>query len=134
MTGISLKMIVAVMHGMMPWVKTVSVRRFPPDARSTMLMAKTKFLLMRWSIVSRLMPLYFKCFLGDEDGLAASLLDRFLGGLGELVGVDGDRGLDLSVIEDLDEAILLAEEAKGDDLVQGELRDIFCRGDLGDAV
>src|SRR6267154_4468411 len=72
--------------------------------------------------------------LADEDGLAAGLLDCFLGGLGELVGVDGDRGLDLSVIEDLDEAVLLAEQAKGDDLVEGELGDIFGRGDLGDAV
>ena len=79
-------------------------------------------------------PLYSKCSLADEDGLAAGLLDGFLGGLGELVGVDGDCGLDLSVIEDLDEAVLLAEEAKGDDLVQGELGDAFGGGDLGDAV
>src|ERR1700688_4841767 len=72
--------------------------------------------------------------LADEDGLAAGLLDRFLSGLGELVRVDGDRGLDLSVIEDLDQAVLLAEEAKGDDFVEGELGDIFGGGNLGDAV
>src|SRR6202166_5140734 len=72
--------------------------------------------------------------LADEDGLAARLLDRFLSSLGELVRVDGDRGLDLSVIEDLDQAVLLAEEAKGDDLVEGELGDVFGGGDLGDTV
>src|ERR1700704_5678249 len=72
--------------------------------------------------------------LADEDGLAAGLLNRFLGGLRELVRVDGDRGLDLSIIENFDQAVLLAEEAKGDDLVQGELGDVFGGGDLGDAV
>ncbi len=51
--------------------------------------------------------------LANQDGLAAGLFDSFLGGLGELMGVDGNRDLDLSVIEDLDEAILLAEEAEG---------------------
>src|SRR5260370_27577215 len=80
------------------------------------------------------MPLYSNPRLADEDGFAAGILDGFLGGLGELVRVDGDCGLDLSVIEDLDEAVLLAEETKGDDLVQGELGDIFGGGDLGDAV
>jgi hypothetical protein len=50
------------------------------------------------------------------------------------VGVNGDCGLDLSVVEDLDEAVLLAEQAKRDDLVEGELSDIFGSGDLGDAV
>src|ERR1700730_3506621 len=73
-------------------------------------------------------------YLADEDGLAAGLLNRFLGGLGELVRVDGDRGLDLSVIENLNEAILLAEQAKGDDLGEGELGDVFGGDDLGDAV
>src|SRR5260370_41731719 len=72
--------------------------------------------------------------LTDEDSLAAGLLDRFLGSLGELVRVDGDCGLDLSVVQDLDEAVFLAEQAKGDDLVQGELGDVFGGGDLGDAV
>ena len=50
------------------------------------------------------------------------------------MGVDGDCGLDLSVIEYFDKAVLLAEEAKGDDLIEGELRDVFGGGDLGDAV
>src|ERR1700758_2190935 len=72
--------------------------------------------------------------LADEDGLAASLLDGFLGGLGELVGVNGDCGLDLPVVEDLDKAVFLTEQAKGDDLVQGELGDILCGGNLGEAV
>src|SRR5260370_26731152 len=72
--------------------------------------------------------------LADDDGLAAGLLDRFLGGVGELVRVDGDCGLDLSVVEYFDEAVLLAEQAKGDDLVEGELRDILGSGDFGDAV
>src|SRR5258705_8517683 len=72
--------------------------------------------------------------LADEDGLAAGLLDRFLGGLGELVRVEVDRGLDLSVIEYFDESVLLAEEAEGDDLVQGEFGDVFGCGDLGDAI
>ena len=61
--------------------------------------------------------------LADQDGLAASLLDRFLGGLGELVRVDGDGGLDLAVVEHLDQAVLLAQQAEGDDLVEGELGD-----------
>ena len=46
----------------------------------------------------------------------------------------GDRGLYLSIIEDLDETILLAEQAKGDDLVEGELGDFFRSGDFGDAI
>src|SRR5277367_5913873 len=71
------------------------------------------------------LPIYSKRCLANKDGLAAGLLDRFLGGLGELVRVDGDSGLDLPIIEDLDETVLLAEEAEGNDLVQGELGDIF---------
>src|SRR5277367_6017650 len=35
-----------------------------------------------------------KCCLADEDGLAASLFDRFLSSLGELVCVNGHGGLD----------------------------------------
>src|ERR1700737_3250486 len=80
------------------------------------------------------LPPYPKCSLPDAAGLAAGLLDRFLGGLGELVRVDGDRGLDLSVVENLDEAVLLAEQAKGDDLVESELGDVFGGGNFGDAV
>src|SRR5271156_5409075 len=48
--------------------------------------------------------------------------------------MNGDGGCELSVIEYLDEAVLLAEEAKGDDLVQGELGDLLGSGNLGDAV
>src|SRR5260370_22120551 len=80
------------------------------------------------------MPLYSNPRLADEDGFAAGILDGFLGGLGERVRVDGDCGLDLCVVQDLDEAVLLAEEAKGDDLVQGELGDIFGGCDLSNAV
>src|SRR6266702_3595017 len=57
----------------------------------------------------------------DEDGLAAGLLDGYFSGGGELVGVDGDGGGDLAVVEDLDEAVLLAEKAERDDLFEGEL-------------
>ena len=59
----------------------------------------------RWVLVKRRcegarprLPHYSTGYLANQDGLAASLLDRFLGGLRELVGVDGDGGLDLSVI------------------------------------
>ncbi len=50
------------------------------------------------------LPYKCKCRLADEDGFAASLLDGFLRGRGELVRVNGDGGLDLSVIEHLEES------------------------------
>src|SRR5580692_1150697 len=90
---------------------------------------------MKWRCegVCPRLPIYSKSCLADQDGFAASLLDRFLGSLRELVRVDGDRDLDLSVIENLDEAVLLAEQTEGDDLVEGELGDVLASGDLGDA-
>src|SRR3984957_18285216 len=48
--------------------------------------------------------------------------------------MNGDGGCELSVVEDLYEAVFLAEEAKGDDLVQGELGDLLGSSNLGDAV
>ena len=46
--------------------------------------------------------------LADEDGLTARLLDCFLSCLGELMGVDRNRNLNLSIIQNLDETVLLA--------------------------
>src|SRR5277367_5926936 len=74
------------------------------------------------------LPDYSTGCLANQDGLAASLLDRFLGGLRELVGVDGDGGLDLSVIEHLEQGALLPEQAELDDLVEGALADVLGGG------
>jgi hypothetical protein len=43
MTVSSWKMIDAVMYGMMPRAKTVSLRRFPPEKRSTRPRAEPEF-------------------------------------------------------------------------------------------
>src|ERR1700679_1453594 len=75
-----------------------------------------------------------KCCLADQDGLAAGLLDRFLSSLRELVSVNGDGCLDLSVIEHLDETVLLAKETQIDDLVEGELGHVLGSDYLGDAI
>src|ERR1700679_1612304 len=75
-----------------------------------------------------------KCCLADKDGLAASLLDRFLSSLRELVSVNGDGGLDLSVIEHFDETVLLAEEPQVDDLVEGEFGHVLGSDDLSHAI
>src|SRR5277367_244972 len=80
------------------------------------------------------LPHYSTGCLANQYGLAASLLDRLLGGLRELVGVDGDGGLDLSVIENFEQCTLLAEQAELDNLVEGELADVLGCGDFGDTV
>ena len=53
---------------------------------------------------------------------------------GELVRVDGDGGLDLAVVEHLDQAALLAQQAERDDVLEGELGAGLGGDDLGDAV
>ena len=45
--------------------------------------------------------------LGYQDCFAAGFLDLFLGRLGELVGVHRDRGGQLTITQDLDQAIAL---------------------------
>src|SRR5437868_3728430 len=72
--------------------------------------------------------------LGDQNGLAAGLLDGFLRGLRELVRVNGDRARERAVIEHLDEAVLLTEQAKRDDLVERELGAGLLGEDLRHAV
>src|SRR5258708_6239850 len=84
-----------------------------------------------------LMPstaIHSKCCLADQDGLAASLFDRFLSSLRELVRVNGHGRRDLSIIEDLDERALLAEKPQLDDLVEGEFSHILGSHNLGDPV
>src|ERR1700722_14079104 len=72
--------------------------------------------------------------LANQNRLAASLLDRFLGSFGKLMRVDRNSSLQLSVVENLDQAILLAQQAKRDDLVQRELGLIRSSIDLSNAV
>src|ERR1039457_1645710 len=72
--------------------------------------------------------------LTDQDGFAASLFNSFLRSFREFVRVDGDRSSDRAVVEHLDQAALLAQQAELNDLVQREFRIWSGREDLGDAV
>src|ERR1039458_111397 len=72
--------------------------------------------------------------LADQNCLATGLLDGFLRGLRELVRVNGNRSSQLAVVEHLDQAALLAQQAKRDDRVEGELGLRSSRQNLSDAI
>src|ERR1035438_8012448 len=78
--------------------------------------------------------MHLRSLLPDQNRLAARLLDRFLRRLRELVRVNRDGAGEFAVVQYLDQAVLLAQQAERDNVFERELG--IGRGgeNLGDAI
>src|ERR1017187_679647 len=72
--------------------------------------------------------------LSDQNRLAPSFFNSFLGSPGKLMRMNRHRAGQLAVVQNLDQPALLAQQAERDDLVERELGAGSSPQNLGDAV